>query len=168
LTDELATAARTLCYAAYAIATASYMKARLLASMGASGVAAGLVINATEWAAHRWWLDAAWREAFAALGRAPQGWSSFIPANFWLGMLLIWGYRWLSRHYPRRPGALLRTVVAGWLIFWVIPTLALAPLGFFPNPLLASVIVVGVIDVTLGTLLGVWLYERLAGPMSLT
>jgi hypothetical protein len=137
------------------------MRWRTAASIGTSGIVTGLIINACEWAAHHWWLDAAWREAFAALGRTPRGWTTFIPANFWLGVLLILGYTMLSRSYDRR-GALWRTWVAGWLIFWVIPTLALAPLELFPDRLLASVILVGAVDGVLGTLLGVWLYERLA------
>jgi hypothetical protein len=49
-----------------------------------SGLAAGAVINLCEWGVHAVWLDDAWREAFAVLGKTPTGWSTFIPANFWV------------------------------------------------------------------------------------
>ena len=48
-----------------------------------------------------------------------------------------------------------------WVIFWVIPTLAMQPLGLFPNRLLGLTIAVGAVDGPLGTVAGVWLYERL-------
>jgi hypothetical protein len=127
-----------------------------------SGLSAGLLINLFEWAAHHWWLDAQWTAAFAAIGRTPKGWDAFIPANFWLGILLVWGYTWFTRHYPSRTGALVRAAVAGWIMFWVIPTLALAPMEIFPNRLLALVVAVGAVDGTVAVVLGAWIYDRLA------
>ena len=128
----------------------------------ASGLTAGLVINILEWQAHHKWLDAEWTAAFAAIGKVPKGWEVFIPANFWLGILLVWGYSWFKNHYPSRTGALARATVAGWLIFWVIPMLALMPLDIFPNRLLAMVIAVGAVDGTLAVVVGAWIYDRLA------
>ena len=130
------------------------MRSRSLGIL-AGGLVAGLVINACEWAAHRMWLDARWEAAFHALGRAPKGWSAFIPANFWLGILLIWLFTWFSRHYAARRVALVRTIAVAWLVFWVIPMLALAPMELFPNYLLGLVIVVGAVDGSLGVLAGI-------------
>ncbi|HET7460954.1 MAG TPA: hypothetical protein VFJ82_06890 [Longimicrobium sp.] len=125
-----------------------------------AGLAGGALVNACEWAAHHWWLDAAWTEAFAALGKTPTGWSSFIPANFWLGILSVLGYRWASRFYGPGRQTALRTAVAVWLVFWVIPTLAMQPLHIFPDRLLMWTILVGVGDGAAGTFLGAWLYDR--------
>jgi hypothetical protein len=127
----------------------------------AGGLLAGTVINVCEWAAHRWWLDSAWRDAFAVLGRTPRGWSAFIPANFWLGVLAVLAYRWLAARDGPGRGTLLRTAAAIWVIFWVIPTLAMQPLDLFPNTLLWLTIAIGAVDGPLGTIAGVWLYERL-------
>lgn len=125
-----------------------------------AGLAAGALVNACEWAAHHWWLDAAWAQAFAALGKTPTGWSSFIPANFWLGILAVLGYRWATRFYGPGPQTALRTAAAVWLIFWVIPTLALQPLAIFPDRLLMCTMLVGIGDAGAGTFLGAWLYDR--------
>ena len=125
-----------------------------------SGLAAGLVINLCEWVVHHGWLERAWRDAFVALGKTPTGWSKFIPANFWLGILVVWGYRWLRGIYGAGLRSAVRTALAAWIIFWVIPTAALMPLALFPNRLLAWTILVGLLDGTLATLLGAWLYDR--------
>ena len=51
-----------------------------------------------------------------------------------------------------------RAGLGAWVVFVVIPTSAQIPLNLFPNRLLLMVIGVGLVDVTLGTLFGAWLY----------
>lgn len=51
------------------------------------GIAAGLIINAIELLFHRVLLDKQWTAAFAALGKKPTGWTTFIPSNLLLGVL---------------------------------------------------------------------------------
>lgn len=133
--------------------------------VAATGLAAGAVINACEWGAHRLWLDRAWTDAFAALGRTPTGWTSFIPANFWLGIMMVWGYRWLSERYSAGLRTALRAGLAAWIIFWVIPTLAMQPLNLFPNRLLGLTILIGLADGVLATVIGAWLYEGMRWPV---
>jgi hypothetical protein len=130
--------------------------------IGLCGLATGLVINAVEWIAHRWLLDARWRVAFHALGREPVGWGTFIPANFWLGILAISGYRWATRRYGPGSRTALRVSIAVWLVFWVIPTAALQPLHLFPGSLLGLIMLVGLLDAPVGTLVGAWLFDRVA------
>jgi hypothetical protein len=96
------------------------------------------------------------------LGKTPTGWSSFIPSNFVLGVIAVWSYRWLSGIYGPGVRTALRTAPALWAIFWVIPTAALAPLALFPNRLLGWTMIVGLVDGTAATMLGVSLYDRMA------
>jgi hypothetical protein len=125
-----------------------------------AGLAAGVVVNAGEWAAHHLWLQPAWTRAFAALGKPATGWSTFIPANLWLGIVAMLGYRWATRIYGPGVRTALRTAVAAWLVFWVIPMTALQPMRLFPDVLLMWTIVVGAADAAAGILLGAWLYDR--------
>ena len=124
-----------------------------------SGLIAGAVINLCEWGVHAVWLDDGWREAFAALGKSPTGWSTFIPANFWVGILAVWGYRWLSEVYGSGLRTAVRTALIIWVIFWVIPTGAMQPLALFPNRLMAWTVLVGLFDGGLAALLGAWFYD---------
>ena len=93
------------------------------------GIAAGVVINALELLFHRVLLDKQWTAAFAALGKKPTGWTTFIPSNFLVGSFAV---ALCPRCTPIRNSAVL-SGIAIWLVFWVIPTMALMPLNLFPT-----------------------------------
>ena len=124
------------------------------------GNAAGMVINALELLFHRVLLDKQWTAAFAALGKKPTGWTTFIPSNFLVGSFAVALYAWLRLRYtPIRNSAVL-SGIAIWLIFWVIPTMALMPLNLFPNRLLLGIIGTGVVDLLLAVPVGIWFYKE--------
>ena len=125
-----------------------------------AGLAAGLIVNAFEYGGHRVYLDDAWTAAFRVLGKTPTGWSTFIPANFFIGILLVWLYARLRPRYGRGPKTALRSGLATWVVFWVIPLMAIVPMDLFPISLLAAAIALGVVDVGLAVLLGAWLYQE--------
>ena len=124
------------------------------------GLAAGLIVNAFEYGCHRVYFDVAWTAAFRALGRTPKGWSTFIPANFFVGILTVWLYARLRPRYGAGPRTALRAGLAVWVVFWVIPLTNMAPMDLFPNGLLAMAIGLGLVDVNLAVLLGAWLYRE--------
>jgi len=124
------------------------------------GVAAGTVINAIEYLVHRIFLNARWAAAFAALGKTPTGWTTFIPANFLVGVISIWVYTRMSTKYGSGPKTAVRAGLAVWVVFWVIPEMALQPLNLFPSSLLFTVIAVGFLDSLPAVLLGAWIYSR--------
>lgn len=126
-----------------------------------SGIVAGVIINIIEWAAHRVWLDAQWNAAFAALGRIPSFWSTFVVANFLVGLVGIWSYRWLAGFYGTGRPTAVKTALGMWIIFWIVPIAGLQPFDLFPNHLLALVIGVGLLDVAVGILPAIALYGRL-------
>ena len=124
------------------------------------GLVAGLIINAFEYGGHRLILDDAWTAAFRTLGKTPTGWSMFIPGNFVVGILMVWLYARLRPRYGGGPGTALRSGLAIWAIFWVIPMMAIMPMDLFPNSLLATVIALGFVDASLAVLLGAWIYRE--------
>jgi hypothetical protein len=126
-----------------------------------SGLAAGLVINAFEYGGHRVLLDDAWTAAFRALGKIPTGWTTYIPANFLVGILLVWFFARLRPRYGGGSLTALRSAAAIWLVFWVIPMMNLMPMNLFPARLPVIVIALGLVDVTLAALLGAWLCEKM-------
>jgi hypothetical protein len=124
------------------------------------GLVAGVVVNVFEYGGHRVLLDDAWTAAFRALGKTPAGWSTFIPANFWVGFLMVWLYARLRPRYGAGPKTALRSGMAAWAVFWVIPMMAMMPLDLFPNYLLFLVIALGLVDANLAVLAGAWLYKE--------
>ncbi|HXI84685.1 MAG TPA: hypothetical protein VNL17_11425 [Verrucomicrobiae bacterium] len=129
----------------------------------AGGLLAGVVINAGELALHRVVLQERWTAAFAALGKHPTGWTTFIPANFLVGFFVVWLYARLRSRYGAGSWTAFRAGLAMWMVFWVIPILALVPLELFPNQLLFLVIAGGVVNANLAALLGAWMCVRLEG-----
>lgn len=125
------------------------------------GILSGAIINVIEWIAHRVWLDDRWNAAFAALGKTPSFWGTFVFANFMVGVVSVWSYRWLTGYYGRGPLTALKTASAMWIIFWVIPIAGMQPFDIFPNYLLALVVAVGLLDAALGILPAIALYDRL-------
>jgi hypothetical protein len=136
------------------------MKPNLTRRVVFGGIAAGVIINALEILFHRVLLEKQWTAAFAALGKKPIGWSTYVPSNFLIGILAVALYSWLRlRCTPTQNSAVLAGV-AIWLVFWVVPTMALMPLNFFPNRLLLAIIGIGVVDLLLAVPVGVWFYKE--------
>jgi hypothetical protein len=131
-----------------------------LTRMVFGGIAAGLVINAIELLFHRVLLDKQWTAAFAALGKKPTGWTTFIPSNFLLGIFAVALYVWLRPRYSSTWKSAALAGSAIWLVFWVIPTVALMPLNLFPNRLLLTIIGIGVVDLLLAVPVGIWPYKE--------
>jgi hypothetical protein len=122
------------------------------------GIAAGLVINWIELLFHRVLLDKQWTAAFSALGKKPTGWTTFIPSNFLLGSFAVALYAWLRPRYSPTWKSAALAGSAIWLVFWVIPTMALIPLNLFPNHLLLTIIGIGVFDLLFAVPFDIWLY----------
>lgn len=120
----------------------------------------GTVINAFEWVFHGKLLNRAWTEAFAALGKTPTGWTTFIPSNFVLAFISVAIYVRIRRTGKPFWRLVATTALTVWIVFWVIPTLALLPLNLFPPWLLWSVIGLGAIDCGIATALMARVYER--------
>jgi hypothetical protein len=114
----------------------------LRASLAAT-VVGGIIINGFECLFHGILLKHAWTRAFAALGKAPTGWTAFIPSNFILAFIGALFYVRVRRTGRPFWNSVAVTAGAVWLVFWVIPTMALLPLNLFPPWL---VIAFGVID----------------------
>jgi hypothetical protein len=125
------------------------------------GLVSGAIINILEFLAHRVWLDAKWNAAFAALGKTPSFWGTFVAANFFVGVLSVLSYRWLSRFYASGKSTAAKIAAAMWVIFWVIPIAGLQPFGIFPDYLLVLVIAVGVLDAAIGIFPALIVYDRL-------
>jgi hypothetical protein len=125
----------------------------------------GAVINGCEWLFHGVLLDSAWTKAFAALGKTPTGWSTFIPSNFILAFISVLIYDRVRRSGKPMRSAVVVTTLTVWLIFWVIPTMAMLPLNLFPPALLWSVIGLGMIDCSLAMVLLAALYRPANAPV---
>ena len=124
------------------------------------GLVAGVIVNLFEYGGHRVYFDDAWTAAFRVLGKSPAGWSTFIPANFLVGILMVWLYARIRPRYGRGPKTALRSGLSIWVVFWVIPLMAIVPMELFPTSLLVMAIGLGLLDANQAVLVGAWLYQK--------
>ncbi len=68
-------------------------------------------------------------------------------------------YAKLRSRFRKGPATALRVALGVWVVFWVIPLLAMAPMDLFPSHLLFIAIALGLVDVPLAALAGAWLYK---------
>lgn len=123
------------------------------------GIIAGAFINAVEYLTHGLLLAPQWTAAFAALGKTPTGWATFIPSNFLVGIFGIWIYAKFRPNYGPGPLTALRSAMLIWAVFWAIPMMGLQPMHLFPNWLILATIAVGLLDSVPAVLLGAWIYR---------
>ena len=123
------------------------------------GIIAGAFVSAAEYLVQGLLLDPQWKVAFAALGKTPTGWATFIPSCFLIGIIGIWIYAKFRANYGPGPLTALRSAVLIWAVFWAIPMMALQPMHLFPNFLIFTTIVVGLMESVPAVLLGAWTYH---------
>ena len=123
------------------------------------GILAGAFISAAEYLIHGLLLDPQWTAAFAALGKTPTGWATFIPSCFLIGIIGVWIYARFRPSYGPGPLTALRGAVLIWAVFWAIPMMALQPMHLFPNSLIFTTIVAGLMNSVPAVLLGAWVYR---------
>lgn len=69
-------------------------------------------------------------------------------------------YVWLRPRYGPAWKSAVLSGIAVWLVFSIIPMMALMPLELFPNRLLLATIGIGVIDLLLAIPVGTWFYRE--------
>ena len=130
------------------------------------GLAAGLVMNASEAALHGGMLGAEAATLFRRFGipDTPAGWQvpALVAVTFVVGVTAVWLYAAIRPRYGPGPRTALCAGVAVWILghLWsgvylgagftglITPTLAWLPVPW------------GLIEAPLGTLVGAWLYRE--------
>ncbi len=126
------------------------------------GLLAGLVVNVFEYVTNGVVLAADWAAASSALGHPmpPSAVPVFIVWGFLVGIAAIWLYAVARPRFG--PGA--KTAVLTGFGFWVIgylfPNVATAALQLFPSRLLVITTLVGLVEITVGSLAGAWAYKE--------
>jgi len=125
------------------------------------GLLAGVVINVSEFVTNGIVLARQWEIAMKTLGRSISSSAliGFAILGFVSGITIVLLY---ATARPRF-GAGAKTAVLTGFVFWIIgyglPSLGFSAAGLLPTRLLIIGIMVGLIEVTLASLAGSWLYK---------
>ena len=132
------------------------------------GLLAGLIINVIEFLVNGLLLGTMWADAMKALSRTaptdllPQ--IAFNVAGFALGILALWFYAHLRAIYGPGPRTAVITGIAVWIPGSLLAMVGPAALHLFRYRLVAIGVVVGLVEIVLGTVAGAWLYKECEAP----
>ncbi len=133
------------------------------------GLLAGLIINIGEFILNEPILGAEFEEVMADMNREPPGTGAimiFVTMGFALGIFAVWLYAAIRPRFG--PGAK-TAACAGlivWGLAWLYPNIGFMAMDFFPMKLLLIITVWGLVEVTLATVAGAWLYQESDQPAS--
>ena len=126
------------------------------------GLLAGLVINVFEFALHGLILAKDMEAAMAALGRQVGGeqFLMFLAWGFLMGIFAVWLYAAIRPRYGEGPKTALCAGSAVWGLGYLLAAVTPVALKLFPGGVMAIGLVVGLVEVTLATVLGAWVYRE--------
>jgi len=126
------------------------------------GLLAGLIINIFEYVTNGVVLAADWDAAMKALGRqmSMSAVGAFIVGGFIGGIAAIWLYAAARPRFGAGPKTAAITGFVYWVVGYALPTLGEIPLGLFPTRLLIITIIVGLVEIVVGSIAGAWLYKE--------
>jgi glucan phosphoethanolaminetransferase (alkaline phosphatase superfamily) len=132
------------------------------------GLLAGLIVNFFEYIVNGLILGNHWAAAMMALNRAPE--MGAIPtAAFWVWGFLIGIYAlWLYAAIRPRFGPGPKTAVIAGVVVWIpaslLAMIAPAALHLFSRRLIGASVVVGLVEIVIGTVVGAWRYKEQEVP----
>jgi len=128
------------------------------------GLAAGLVINISEWFWNGVVFMKPMEDAMAALGKklpmSAATMSIFLAWGFLIGILAVWLYAAVRPRFGAGARTALRTGLILWLLVYVQVTISFGPMGLLPGWLMLAGLPVSLVEIVLATLLGAWLYRE--------
>lgn len=133
------------------------------------GIVAGLIINVGEFILNEPILGADFAAAMASMNKQAPGPGAimvFVMLALAVGILAVWLYAAIR---PRFGAGLKTAACAGltvWGLGWLYPMIGLAVMDFFPFKILLIAAVWGMVEVTLATIAGAWLYTEPDKPAS--
>jgi len=128
------------------------------------GLVTGAVINVSEMILHGAVFAEEWKALVASWGRTLDTSVTasvlILVLNAVEGIVAVWLYAAIRPRYGPGPKTALLAGLTVWLVGWLIPTLSAIPLNLFPLWVLLVVPGAGLVEFTVGTLLGAWLYKE--------
>lgn len=126
------------------------------------GLAAGVVINLSEFLFHTVLFRTQMEEAMRALGKDPAAPSVtvWVIWGFLAGIGAVWGYAAIRPRYG--PGAKTAVIagIAVWFFAHLLGGIAQLNLGLFPQNAIMTGLVWTLVETAVATVVGAWLYKE--------
>jgi hypothetical protein len=126
------------------------------------GIAAGVLINVSEYVLNEVVLKAQMQEAMKALGKSIPTGGTVIPVwilwSFMMGVAAVWLYAAIRPRYGAGPMTAVKAGVAVWVVAPLLSSIAFANLGIFA--LNGVMLVWTLVEAVVATVAGAWLYKE--------
>jgi hypothetical protein len=128
------------------------------------GLAAGLVINLSEWLLNEVVMKEKWTEAMTALGKTGEMTvNNIIVWNVWgflCGIGLVWLYAAIRPRYGPGAGTAVKAGIAVWFFAHALMALAHWNMGLFPGNLIPIPAIWSLVETIVAALVGGWIYKE--------
>jgi len=128
------------------------------------GLAAGIVINLSEWLLNGVVLKEQWAESMKALGKSGEVTANqIIVWNIWgflLGIGLVWLYAAIRPRFGPGAGTAVKAGLAVWFFAHFLWTLGSWNMGLFPQNALMIGVAWELVQSILAAVVGGWLYKE--------
>lgn len=128
------------------------------------GLTAGLVFNVLDSIVNGVFLADQWAEAMGALGMPVEFGAGtlavFYVVGFVIGIFAVWQYAAIQPRYGAGPRTAVYAALSVWLLVYVVSGVPGIAMGLFPAGLMVTVILAGIIEMLVATLVGAWLYRE--------
>jgi hypothetical protein len=126
------------------------------------GIAAGIVINISEYLLNEVAFKKVNEEAMKALGKTmPEGGSTILVWLLWgflLGISAVWLYAAIRTRYGAGAATAIKAGVAVWVMAQLLATIVFWNLGLFP--LTPVILLWTLVESIVATVVGAWLYRE--------
>ena len=129
------------------------------------GIVAGLIICAGETILNGWVLASQWVQVTASMHRPQVGMHQIILFNilsFVEGILAVWVYAAIRPRFGAGPKTAIYAAMFMWVTCYFLVNVFPVILGILPVSMLEILLAEGVVEITLATLAGAWLYREAA------
>ena len=126
------------------------------------GLVAGVIINVFEFLLNGVILANDMQAAIAAMGKQMGGGALalFTVWGFLVGIFAVWLYAAIRPRFGAGWATALCAAVAVWCLGYLLAAVTPFALNLFPARLLVIGLVVGLVEVSVGTLTGAWIYRE--------
>jgi hypothetical protein len=132
------------------------------------GLLAGIIINVCEALVNGLLLSGEWATAMKALNKSPDigigGNAAFWLWGFLIGIYALWLYATVCPRFGAGPKTAMIAGVAVWVPASLLAMIAPTAMHLFRYRMIAIDVVLGLVEIVLGTVVGAWLYKEREAP----
>jgi hypothetical protein len=133
------------------------------------GIVAGIIIDVFESVLNGVVLSAQWNSLAASHNLAAVSTNEIVVFNILgliTGIAAVWAYAAMRPRFGAGPMTAVSAAVLVWVVGYLLPDVSNAVIGLVPMPLTMTIVLVGLVELIVGTVAGAYLYKESGAAVS--